>query len=465
MIISKDKGRFAALTLPEPLQQQLLKQGYRQMTAIQQATLPYTLKDRDVIAQAATGSGKTLVFALSILAKIQVQQLRPQSLVLCPTRELVNQVTKVFRQLACGTADLKVLSIHGGDHKMLQQRALEGQAHIVVATPGRLLSLLKAGLLKCHTLHTLVLDEADQMLSLGFKESIDQILEYLPSQRQTLLFSATFDDAAQALADATKSDAVHIQLEQKASSPTVQQINFKVNAQSERLPALRYLLEQYHHDSSLIFCNTRKACQQLFEHLNDDGHSVLMLHGGLDQQARNETLLRFANGSCSLLVTTDVAARGLDIKDLNLVINYELALQLDTHIHRIGRTGRGQETGLALNLHTQEEHAKLGALRSHSSTPIKQKQLPHLLQDTGAKLRPRMMTLAIAAGRKNKLRPGDILGALTRQVGIPGERIGKIDILDFQSFVAIQTSYADRALAGLVAGTIKGRKIKVKLLN
>ena len=464
MSTAKDKGQFTALDLPSALQQQLLKQNYRQMTAIQQAALPYTLAGRDVIAQAATGSGKTLVFALSILAKIQTQTLRPQSLILCPTRELVSQVTKVLRQLASCFPDLKVLSIHGGDHKLVQQRAVEGQTHIVVATPGRLLSLLKTGLLKCHTLHTLVLDEADQMLSLGFKESIEDILQYLPSQRQTLLFSATFDDAYESLSCAVKADATQIQLEQQSNSPAVQQINFKVKA-SERLPALRYVLEQYHHDSSLIFCNTRKACHELFEHLHQDGHSVLMLHGGLEQQQRDQTLLRFANGSCSLLVTTDIAARGLDIQHLSLVINYELALQLDTHIHRIGRTGRGQQAGLAINLHTQEEQSQLSTLRDHFSTPIKQKSLPRLLQHSSAKLRPRMMTLAIAAGRKNKLRPGDILGALTRQVGIPGERIGKIDILDFQSFVAIQTPYADRALAGLVEGTIKGRKIKVKMLN
>lgn len=434
------------------------------MTPIQARSLPHILAGKDVIAQGKTGSGKTAAFGLGLLQKLEVKDFRVQSLVLCPTRELADQVAKEIRKLARTIQNIKVLTLCGGMPFGPQTGSLESGTHIVVGTPGRIEEHLRKNTLNLENLNTLVLDEADRMLEMGFQSSLDAIIEQIPRQRQTLLFSATFPDQIKTIAERIMSNPVMAKVTSTHDESIIEQHFYKVNDDEQRLTALRLLLLQHHVQSTVVFCNTKREVQDIADGLLDDGFSVLALHGDLEQRDRDLTLVRFANKSASVLIATDVAARGLDIDDLDLVINYHIARDTEVHVHRIGRTGRAGSKGIACSLYSDKEHYKVALLGDYLDKIIESETLPSpaLLNETPAK--PQMSTIQIDGGKKQKLRPGDILGALTAKNDISGKQVGKINIFDNRAYVAINQKVARPALKKLTEGKLKGRSFRAKLI-
>ncbi len=453
---------FSALPLPAALLDNLSAIGYHQMTPIQQQSLPLLLENRDLIARAKTGSGKTAAFGIGLLLKLDPGSFSPQALVLCPTRELATQVAGELRRLARFQPNIKILTLSGGISIGPQIGSLEHGAHVIVGTPGRIQDHLRKQTLKLDRIQTLVLDEADRMLDMGFRDEIKQITKSTPSSRQTLLFSATYPDEIQALSAEFQRDPEQVTIEDMQSPLKIQQCFFEID-RDERMQALHRLLLHYRPDAAVIFCNTRQSCNELGAYLNAEGFSAAVLHGELDQRDRDQVLVLFSNRSCPLLIATDVAARGLDIDDLPCVINYELTRDTDTHTHRIGRTGRAGREGLALNLVIPSEGYRVNAIMEAQQAPDPD-FLPLPVMSTERPAPAAMVTLAINGGRKNKIRPGDVLGALTGASGIEGSSVGKIFIFDFVSYVAVERAAAARALGQLQNGTIKGRKYRSRKL-
>ena len=435
------------------------------MTPIQAQSLPPILAGKDVIAQGKTGSGKTAAFGLGLLQKLEVKDFRVQSLVLCPTRELADQVAKEIRKLARTIQNIKVLTLCGGMPFGPQTGSLESGVHIVVGTPGRIEEHLRKSTLKLDNLNTLVLDEADRMLEMGFQASLDAIIELTPKRRQTLLFSATFPEKIKSIAKRIMSEPVMAKVTSTHDDNIIKQHFYKVNDDEQRLLLLRLLLLKHRPESTVVFCNTKREVQEITNKLFDDGFSVLALHGDLEQRERDLTLVRFANKSVSVLIATDVAARGLDIEALDLVINYHIARDTEVHVHRIGRTGRAGSTGLACSLYSDKEHYKVALLGDYLDKIIESEKSPplSLLNETPGE--PQMATILIDGGKKQKVRPGDILGALTGKNGITGKQVGKIHIFDNHAFVAISQDVIKQALKKLTAGKLKGRSFRVRLIR
>jgi ATP-independent RNA helicase DbpA len=384
-----------------------------------------------------------------------------QALVVCPTRELADQVGKELRRLARFTDNMKVLTLCGGVPFGPQMGSLVHGAHVVVGTPGRLLDHLRRGSLDLASLQTLVLDEADRMLDMGFQEEISSLIAATPEKKQTLLFSATYPEAIAAMSAAIQHDPVEVSVDEAHDEGAIEQVLYEVDRE-ERIAAVARILGHYRPESTLVFCNTRKECQEVADALVKRGMSALAIHGDLEQRERDLVLLRFANKSASILVATDVAARGLDIKELSAVINFELPHDPEIHIHRIGRTGRAGERGVALSLVTAQEGRRVQAIEAAMGATIARGEIGSLVTAAGGSLAPAMVTLCIDGGRKNKMRPGDILGALTGEAGIAGSEVGKIDVFDSQAYVAIVRASAEQALTRLSGNKIKGRFYKVR---
>ncbi len=434
------------------------------MTPIQAQSLPAMLKGKDLLAQAKTGSGKTAAFAIGILHKLEAQSYRTQALVLCPTRELAEQVSKEIRRLARAIPNTNILTLCGGKPIGPQLASLERNPHVVVGTPGRILKHLQKGSLKLDGLKILVLDEADRMLDMGFHEDIMCIIDITPRQRQTLLFSATYPAEIKEISDAIQNDPVDIRVESLHENKIIKQVFYEIQ-KGERTKTLIALLQHYRPESSLVFCNRKQQCQELAEALWQQGFHALALHGDLEQKERDQVLVQFANKSSSILVATDVAARGLDIKDLQAVINFELSPDPQVHIHRIGRTGRAGNEGLALSVFMASEAPKVNAIEEYQNSPVRIDKTTSLKSRNNFRLSPPMVTLCINGGRKNKVRAGDILGALTANTHLPGKQIGKIDIFDNLAYVAVERPIAKQALKILSEGKIKGRRFRVRKLR
>ncbi len=434
------------------------------MTPIQAQSLPAMLKGKDLLAQAKTGSGKTAAFAIGILHKLEAQSYRTQALVLCPTRELAEQVSKEIRRLARAIPNTNILTLCGGKPIGPQLASLERNPHVVVGTPGRILKHLQKGSLKLDGLKILVLDEADRMLDMGFHEDIMCIIDITPRQRQTLLFSATYPAEIKEISDAIQNEPVDIRVESLHDNKIIKQVFYEIQ-KGERTKTLVALLQHYRPESCLVFCNRKQQCQELAEALWQQGFHALALHGDLEQKERDQVLVQFANKSSSILVATDVAARGLDIKDLQAVINFELSPDPQVHIHRIGRTGRAGNEGLALSVFMASEAPKVNAIEEHQNSPVRIDKTTSLKSRDNFRLSPPMVTICINGGRKNKVRAGDILGALTANTHLPGKQIGKIDIFDNLAYVAVERPIAKQALKILSEGKIKGRKFRVRKLR
>ena len=451
---------FADLALAPTLQAGLEALGYATLTPIQAQALPAILAGRDVIAQAPTGSGKTAAFGLGLLQGIDAGATRTQALVLCPTRELADQVGKQLRKLATGIANLKLSVLCGGIPLAPQLASLAHAPHVVVGTPGRVLELVQLDALDLRGVRVLVLDEADRMLDMGFDEPIRALVKRTPKDRQALLFSATFPDAIRLLATAMLRDPLEASVDGDAHAPRIDAHFFEADP-ARRAPQLAALLLQFRPDSAVVFCNTRRDADDVAGSLAHYGFSALALHGDLEQRDREEVLVRFANRSCNVLVASDVAARGLDIADIGAVVNFELPTDADTYLHRIGRTGRAGRDGLALSLVAPGERNRAALIEQRQGTPIRYARIDPLDGKPRGVPQAAMATLRIDAGRTDKLRPGDIVGALTGDAGLAKEAIGKIDVFATRSYVAIARAEARHALERLRAGKIKGRRFRI----
>ena len=457
---------FSALPLAEATLANLAQLGYHQMTPIQAASLPAALAGQDLIAQAQTGSGKTAAFALALLAKLNPRWFAVQALVLCPTRELADQISAEIRRLARAQDNVKVVTLCGGVPLRGQRASLENGAHIVVGTPGRVMDHLERGSLSLTDMGTLVLDEADRMLDMGFMDDIRTVVRQCPPTRQTLLFSATYPDGIAQLAQDFLRAPVRIEVKAQAAQVTIEQRFYEIT-RPQRLEVVAKLLLHFRPASTLAFCNTKQQCKDLVDYLQQQGIGALALYGELEQRERDQVLAQFANRSCAVLVATDVASRGLDIDQLEAVINVDITPDPEVHVHRVGRTGRAGASGLALSLATLNDMGRVGAIEVYQKMSSTWYGLDTLTPASTAPLLAPMVTLQILGGRKEKIRAGDVLGALTSTEGGPAytrEQIGKIQITEFCTFVAIERSVAHAACAKLNAGRVKGKSVKVRIV-
>ena len=455
--------RFERLGLSPAVLANLAQLGYERMTPIQAAALPPALQGRDLIAQAQTGSGKTAAFGLALLERLNPRFFGVQALVLCPTRELAEQVAGEIRRLARAQDNIKLVTLCGGVPLRGQLASLSHGAHIVVGTPGRVMDHLDRQSLDLAGLQTLVLDEADRMLDMGFHDDMLKVASHCPAARQTLLFSATFGDNIEQLARRFLREPQRITVEAHTAQGAIEQWWLEVG-EAQRLHTVGQVLRHFRPESAMAFCNTKAQCRDLVQVLQAKGIAALALHGDLDQRERDQVLVLFAHRSCTVLVATDVAARGLDIAQLALVVNVDVSPDPEVHVHRIGRTGRAGARGLAVNLASLDEMGAVGRIELQQQAESQWHRLDELTEAPGGPLAPPMRTLQIAGGRKAKIRAGDVLGALTADLGFTREQVGKITVNDFSTYVAVRREVAENAQRKLAGGRIKGKGVKVRLL-
>jgi ATP-independent RNA helicase DbpA len=416
---------FTSLPLLPALLGNLQSLGFEQMTPIQAQSLPLILEGRDLIAQAKTGSGKTAAFGLGVLQKLDPARLAPQALVLCPTRELADQVAQELRRLARQIANIKILTLCGGAAARPQAESLARGTHLVVGTPGRIQDHLARGSLDLSGLNTLVLDEADRMVDMGFYDDIVAIASHCPAKRQTLLFSATYPDNIRKLAARFLRNPAEVKAESQHDASRIEQIFYEIDDR-DRLDAVARLLAHFRPASTLAFCNTKVRSHDLVERLQAEGISAQALNGDLEQRERDEILIQFANQSCAVLVATDVAARGLDIQNLGAVINVDVTKDTEVHVHRIGRSGRGEQKGLALSLCSPDEMRWANLIEQYQGTPLVWADIKSLRPKADRPLRAPMITLCIQGGKKDKLRPWRPAGRPDGRRR-PGVRTGRQD--------------------------------------
>ncbi|MCP5020878.1 MAG: ATP-dependent RNA helicase DbpA [bacterium] len=466
------KTSFESLNLSPELLGVVDQMGYTEPSQIQAAAIPILLAGDDVIGQSKTGSGKTAAFALPILQEVDLDNREVQALVLCPTRELSAQVAREFRKLARAHSGLSVIEVVGGQPSRPQREALERGVHVVIGTPGRVQDFLQRRVLEVHDLRTVVLDEADRMLDMGFGEDVGRILKSLPHKRQTVLFSATFPDSIESISRKYQNQPYRITVETpKQELDHILQVQLVAHP-DKHLQALVWALKKYPHESALVFCNFKSSVADVVDHLGHAGVSIERLDGDLDQFHRDQVLARFRNGSVRILVATDVAGRGLDVKDLDLVVNLELPSQPEIYLHRIGRTGRAGERGCAVSItsHRDDKRLRTAAQLTGHSLDIIEPNLdqagPLPVQLASIAGSAPMATILISGGRKDRIRPGDIVGALTGQAGnLRGDQLGKIEVQDRLSYVAVTREQAPAAVKSLNAGRIKKKKFRATLVG
>ena len=450
--------KFSQLDLSKEFLKNLDSLEYFQMTPIQEKSLPLSLQNLDLLAQAKTGSGKTIAFSIPIINKLNVKEFKIQSLILAPTRELANQIAQNLRKLSRHIHNVKILTLCGGVPYKPQVLSLSHGAHIIVGTPGRVLKHIKEENISLNCVSSLVLDEADKMLDMGFYEDIMEIIESLPKQRQTLLFSATYEENIEKLAKNILTNPSFVKIENEEKTK-INQIFYEV-LEEEKTSKIPALISSNKAKSILIFCNMKITCEKLADELYEMGLDVLTLHSNLEQKDRDETMILFSNKSYPILIATDVASRGLHIDNVDLVINYDLSLDDKIHTHRIGRTARAGKGGVAISLFTKEEIDKLELIKDRF-LDIKEEEISLIEDDLSYKIDSNLRTIFINGGKKHKLRAGDILGALTAGIGLQKDDIGKIDILDFCSYVAINKEKINFVLEKLSKSKIKGKYYRI----
>lgn len=434
--------QFDTLPLPDTLIRHLAKLGYSEMTPVQQEAIPPALEGKDLIALAQTGSGKTLAFGIPVLAKIDSTRRMPQALIVTPTRELADQIADVLRTVARFRGNLRIMTLCGGMPMRREMESLQKGAHLIVGTPGRILDHLGKKSLTLSEVQCAVLDEADRMLDMGFFDDVQKILSHTPKGRQTLLFSATMHPKIEGVAATLMRTPQKIEVRSTQEKPDIRE-HFYTAEDKER--ALLRLLRHFKPNSAIVFATTKVTVQELTHFLQHAGFDAVDLQGDLDQRERKERLIQFSGGSARILVATDLAARGLDIEDVDLVVNYEMP-QIDEHYtHRIGRTGRAGKSGLAVSLVTRR---------------AKCESIDTLTEDETYTMHAPMRTLGISGGKRHKLRAGDIAGALHKEVGLPSDAIGKIVVLERESYVSVTKAFFQKALEGVGRGKIKGKRFK-----
>ncbi|MCX6131421.1 MAG: ATP-dependent RNA helicase DbpA [Proteobacteria bacterium] len=463
---------FSSLGLAPALLEVIAELGFTQMTPIQAQSIPILLEGHDLVGQSKTGSGKTAAFGLPILQNLRITKRQLQALILCPTRELCAQVTREIRRLGRRFPGLSVISLAGGESVRPQITSMENGVHIAVGTPGRLLDHIKRETLDLSQLRCVVLDEADRMLDMGFRDDMEAILGEAPKNRQTVFFSATFPRSIEAMSEAFQRQPKLVSIQEaEHDTAKIEQVVYECSPE-QKLQNLQGILQLHQPEAAIVFCNHKITVTELTAALSQAGASAAGLHGDLEQLDRDRVMAKLRNRSIRVLVATDVAARGIDVAGLDLVINYDLPLKPDTYVHRIGRTGRAGKTGLAISLASPRESRKLQIIEEFTGESFTRDRLEIRTQPTHkAKAidlyqAAEMVTLSIGGGRKDKLRPGDILGALTGEAGgLKSEDIGKIEIHDRLAYVALNKSIAKHALECLREGRIKGRKFAIEWLK
>ena len=430
--------------------------GFEKLTAIQEKSAEILLENKDCIAKAQTGSGKTLAFSFPVIEKIDVKNYKIQTLILAPTRELANQIAQNMRNYIRHIHNVKVLTLCGGMPFKPQVASLFHGAHIIIGTAGRVLKHLKEENIDLSNVNQLVLDEADKMLDMGFYDDIMEIIEYLPKQRQTMLFSATYENNIEKLAKDILNDPAFIEVE--AVKNKIKQVFYKCQKQN-RKNLLIPVITQNKASSILIFANMKIECDDIADFLDEMGVDVLTLHSDLDQRERDEVFALFKSKSYPVLIASDVASRGLDVDDIDLVINYELAKDSKVHTHRIGRTARAGKGGMAVSFYDDNsslDENKLDEIKEEFDDIIFD-DVENIIDDSSFKIDAEYRTLYIDAGKKHKLRKGDVIGALTAGIGLDKNDIGIIESLNFCTYVAIKKEKIDFVIKSLNKHKIKGK--------
>ena len=463
---------YSELPLAEPLQRAVADMGYTQTTPIQAQAIPVVLAGQDVMGAAQTGTGKTAAFSLPLLqrllkhenASVSPARHPVRALVLLPTRELADQVAQQVKQYAKYTG-LRSAVVFGGMDMKPQTAELKAGVEVLVATPGRLLDHIEVKNVVLNQVEYVVLDEADRMLDIGFLPDLERILAFLPKQRITLLFSATFSPEIKRLAASYLQNPVTIEVARSnATAATVTQRFVRVPDDAKRA-ALQYMIRTHSVRQAFIFNNSKLGCARLARHMESDGFKTAALHGDKSQDERLKALDAFKRGEVEFLVCTDVAARGLDIANLEAVINVDTTPDPEVHIHRIGRTGRGDAQGLALNLVSLDEMGSVSKIEVLQGRESQWSQVSELTPTGHGPLVPPMATIQIIGGRKEKIRAGDVLGALTGDMGYVREQVGKINVNDFSTYVAVERAIAPQVVQRLNTGRVKGKSVKARLVT
>jgi ATP-dependent RNA helicase DeaD len=466
---------FSELGLSEPTLQALRDVGYEAPSPIQEQAVPALLEGRDVIGQAQTGTGKTAAFGLPIMEYVDPSEPGVQALVLTPTRELCIQVTQALRTYGAH-AGVDVVAVFGGAPIRTQQSQLRAGGHVVVGTVGRVLDLISRHSLILHDCRFVVLDEADEMLDLGFLEDVERILALTPSSRQTALFSATMPAPVRKLADRYMYDPTVVEVAAATLTiDTVAQFQLPVAAK-DKADKLVDVLRAEEPGQAIVFVRTKVRCEQLFRTLRDRGMNVRALHGDMSQGSRDGVMLAFKAGRVPILVATDVAARGLDISTVTHVINYDVPTSPDIYVHRIGRTGRVGRSGRAITFVEARQKRELEAIERHIGTTIATWERGAVAPPTPVRERPRRHSkprisrdgeepytkLVLGGGRNGGLRVADIVSAVTSTAGLDGEAVRDVQVLDRFSFLSVPATEADRVIDALDGGTVRGRQISLE---
>lgn len=522
--------RFEELEINSKIIRAVTDMGFEEATPIQAKAIPVVLSGVDVIGQAQTGTGKTAAFGIPMLEKIDPKDKHLQAIVLCPTRELAIQVADEIRKLAKFMHSIKVLPIYGGQDIVKQIRSLKSGVQIMIGTPGRVMDHMRRKTVKFNQVKMVVLDEADEMLNMGFREDIETILEKVPEERQTVLFSATMPKPIMEIAGKYQKDAQTVKVVRKELTvQNIEQYYFEVSPKSKE-EVLSRLIDIYNPNLSIIFCNTKRQVDELVSALKGRGYFAEGLHGDMKQQQRDRVMNSFRNGRTDILVATDVAARGIDVDNVDIVFNYDLPQDEEYYVHRIGRTGRAGKSGLAFSFVVGREVYKLKDIMRYCKTKVTMRKVPSLndvantkmnkifdeitqiIEDedlssisrmieeriydedytamdmaaalikmmmgtndsvelpdygefgnTGAK--DGMVRLFINIGKNQKVRPGDILGAIAGESGIPGKLVGTIDMYDKYTFVEVPEEHAREVLMAMKNTKIKGKSISVEPAN
>jgi ATP-dependent RNA helicase DeaD len=466
---------FAELGLSEQTLQSLRDVGYESPSPIQEQAIPSLLEGRDVIGQAQTGTGKTAAFGLPIAEYIDPSEQEVQALVLTPTRELCIQVTQALRVYGARSG-VDVVAVFGGAPIRTQQAQLRAGGHVVVGTVGRVLDLISRNSIVLHDCRFVVLDEADEMLDLGFLEDVEKILSMTPSGRQTALFSATMPPPIRKLADRYMYDPEIIQVEATTLTiDTVAQFQLPVEPR-DKAKKLVEVLRAERPEQAIVFVRTKIRCDQLFRTLRDGGMNVRALHGDMTQGARDGVMLAFKGGRVPILVATDVAARGLDISTVTHVVNYDVPTSPDTYVHRIGRTGRVGRSGRAITFVEARQKRELEAIERHIGTQIAAWSQDAKVAPTPVSERPRRhskphisrdgdepsVKLLLAGGRAAGLRVADVVGAVTSATGLDGEAVRDVSVLERFTFVSVPATEADRVIEALAGKEVRGHELRAE---
>lgn len=524
--------RFEELGLCPEIEKAVKFMGFEEASPIQAKAIPVMMSGQDMIGQAQTGTGKTAAFGIPLLQKIDIKNKKLQGIVLCPTRELAIQVAEEIRNLAKYMHGLKVVPIYGGQDIVKQIRSLKAGTQLIIGTPGRVMDHMRRKTIKMDEVHTVVLDEADEMLNMGFREDIETILKGVPEERQTVLFSATMPKAIMEITKQFQKDAQVIKVVKKELTvPNIEQFYYEVRPKNKE-EVLSRLLDIYSPKLSVVFCNTKKQVDTLVNSLLGRGYFAAGLHGDLKQAQRDRVMQGFRTGKTDILVATDVAARGIDVDDIEAVFNYDLPQDDEYYVHRIGRTGRAGRVGRSFSFVSGKEVYKLKEIQRYCKTKIYAQKVPSLddvastkienimddidriiesedltslvnmieekvnesdytamdmaaaflkmcsgmaqedntesgkveFGDTGAE-EPGMVRLFINIGKKQNARPGDIVGALAGESGMPGKLIGSIDMFDKYTFVEVPKEYATDVLHAMQDAKIKGKSIAIEPAN